>query len=108
MTAFSGIQSKPSSLKRTPFNQTAARFLPLDYKARSAPGRQNRFNLISLLFVRNHNFIAGPGQYRIAGFADENLRRAVVEGGKKPPFNVASLRRLDMARRDEFNMPGER
>jgi hypothetical protein len=29
-----------------------------------------------------------------------------VEGGKKPPFNVASVRRLNMARKDEFNTPG--
>lgn len=85
MSAFSGTQSKPSSLKRTPFNQTSARFVSVDYKARSAPG---------------------PGQYRIPGFADENLRKAVVEGGKKPPFNIASIRRLNMAKKDEFNMPG--
>ncbi|CAF3141392.1 unnamed protein product [Rotaria socialis] len=85
MTAFNGSQSKPTSLKRNPFNQTSARFVNLDYKVRSAPG---------------------PGQYRIPGFADENLRRAVVEGGKKPPFNIASVRRLNMARKDEYNTPG--
>ncbi len=85
MTAFNSSQSKPTSLKRNPFNQTSARFVALDYKVRSAPG---------------------PGQYRIPGFADENLRKAVVEGGKKPPFNVASVRRLNMARKDEFNAPG--
>lgn len=85
MSAFNNTQSKPSSLKRNPFNQTSARFVTVDYKVRSAPG---------------------PGQYRIPGFADENLRKAVVEGGKKPPFNVASVRRLNMARKDEFNTPG--
>ncbi|CAF3707078.1 unnamed protein product [Rotaria sordida] len=85
MTAFNAIQSKPTSLKRNPFNQTSARFIGLDYKVRSAPG---------------------PGQYRIPGFADENLRKAVVEGGKKPPFNVASIRRLNMTRKDEYNTPG--
>jgi hypothetical protein len=85
MSAFSNTQSKPTSLKRNPFNQTSARFVTIDYKVRSAPG---------------------PGQYRIPGFADENLRKAVVEGGKKPPFNVASVRRLNMTRKDEFNTPG--
>jgi hypothetical protein len=86
MTAFNASQSKPSSLKRNPFNQTSARFVTVDYKVRSAPG---------------------PGQYRIPGFADENLRKAVVEGGKKPPFNIASVRRLNMASKDEFNTPGK-
>ena len=86
MSAFNTSQSKPSSLKRNPFNQTSARFVSIDYKARSAPG---------------------PGQYRIPGFADENLRRAVVENGKKPPFNVASVRGLNMARKDEYNAPGK-
>lgn len=86
MTAFNATQSKPSSLKRNPFNQTAARFVGQDYKARSAPG---------------------PGQYRIPGFADENLRKAVVEGGKKPPFNIASVRRLNMTKKDEYNTPGK-
>ncbi|CAF0962416.1 unnamed protein product [Adineta ricciae] len=85
MSAFNTSQSKPSSLKRNPFNQTSARFVSIDYKARSAPG---------------------PGQYRIPGFADENLRKAVVENGKKPPFNVASVRGLNMARKDEYNAPG--
>lgn len=86
LTAFHGTQSKPTSLKRNPFNQTSARFVSTDYKARSAPG---------------------PGQYRIPGFADESLRKAVVEGGKKPPFNVASARRWNMTRKEEFNTPGE-
>jgi hypothetical protein len=86
MTAFNASQSKPSSLKRNPFNQTSARFVTVDYKVRSAPG---------------------PGQYRIPGFADENLRKAVVEGGKKPPFNIASVRRLNMASKDEFNTLGK-
>ena len=85
LTAFNDSQSKPTSLKRNPFNQTSARFIGTDYKVRSAPG---------------------PGQYRIPGFADENLRKAVVEGGKKPPFNIASVRRLNMTRKDEFNTPG--
>jgi hypothetical protein len=85
MTAFNNTQAKPTSLKRNPFNQTSARFVTVDYKIRSAPG---------------------PAQYRIPGFADENLRKAVVEGGKKPPFNIASVRRLNMTRKDEFNTPG--
>lgn len=85
MTAFNSTLSKPTSLKRNPFNQTSARFIETDYKARSAPG---------------------PGQYRIPGFAEENLRKALVEGGKKPPFNIASIRRLNMTKKDEFNTPG--
>ncbi|CAF1535012.1 unnamed protein product [Adineta steineri] len=85
MTAFNSTQSKPTSLKRNPFNQTSARFVNIDYKVRSAPG---------------------PAQYRISGFTDENLRKAVVDGGKKPPFNVASVRGLTMIRKDEYNKPG--
>ncbi|CAM2711420.1 unnamed protein product [Rotaria socialis] len=85
VTAFSSIFNKPTSLKRTPFNQTAARFLSFDYKSSSAPG---------------------PGQYRISSFADDNLRRAVLEGGKKPPFNVASMRRLMITRNDASQTPG--
>ncbi|CAF1227660.1 unnamed protein product, partial [Didymodactylos carnosus] len=84
LTAFNSTLSKPTSLKRNPFNQTSVRF-DKDYKSRSAPG---------------------PGQYRIAGFADENLRKAVVEGGKKPPFNVASMRRFNLTKNDEFSTPG--
>jgi len=86
LTAFNNTQSKPTSLKRNPFNQTSARFVSVDYKIRSAPG---------------------PGQYRIPGFADENLRKAVVESGKKPPFNIASVRGLNMTRKDEYNSPGK-
>ena len=85
MTAFNSTLTKPTSLKRNPFNQTSARFIGTDYKARSAPG---------------------PGQYRIPGFADENLRKALVDGGKKPPFNIASVRRLTMTKKEEFNTPG--
>lgn len=85
LTAFNNSLTKPTSLKRIPFNQSAARFIPFDYKTSSAPG---------------------PGQYRIAGFTDENLRRAVVEGGKKPPFNVTSTRQLQILRKDDFNTPG--
>lgn len=73
-------------MKRIPFNQTAARFSSFDYKSSHAPG---------------------PGQYRIASFADQNLRRAIYESGKKPPFNVASMRQLVMTRRDDPEMPGK-
>ncbi len=86
MTAFNASLTKPTSFKQTPFNQTAARFIASDYKSRNGPG---------------------PGQYRISGFADENLRRAFIESGKKPPFNVASIRRLNITRKDEFNTPGK-
>jgi len=86
LTAFNTSQTKPTSLKRTPFNQTTARFISNDYKSRNEPG---------------------PGQYHIYGFADENLRQAIVEEGIKPPFNVASVRQLNMARKDEFYRPGK-
>ena len=59
----------------------------MDYKSRAEPG---------------------PGQYHISGFADESLRRAVIEDGKKPPFNIASVRRLNMARKDDFYTPGQK
>ena len=57
-----------------------------DYKARTEPG---------------------PGQYRIPGFTDESLRRALIEDGKKPPFNVATTRRFNITRKDEFYTPGK-
>jgi len=86
MTAFNTSQTKPTSFKRIPFNQTTARFISYNYKSRSEPG---------------------PGQYRINGFTDENLRRAILQEGKKPPFNVASVRQLNMTRKDEFYTPGK-
>ena len=87
LTTFSTIQTKPTNLKKTPFNQTSARFLSFDYKQSSAPG---------------------PGQYHLSSFTDENLRRGVVESGKKPPFNVNSIRRLELISKDESNRPGKR
>ncbi|UJR37251.1 hypothetical protein I4U23_029960 [Adineta vaga] len=85
LSIFNSSQIKPTSIKRVPFNQTTARFVSPNYKSRSLPG---------------------PAQYRIAGFADENLRQTGRENGKKPPFNVSSMRRLNMVSKDETNKPG--
>lgn len=85
LSAFHDTQTKPTSFKQAPFNQTAARFVNNDYKLRSEPG---------------------PGQYRMTSFADQNLRRAVVDSGRKPPFNVATLRRLNMTKKDDIITPG--
>ena len=85
LNAFNNIQSRTTSLRRNPFNQTSTRFHSVDYKSRYAPG---------------------PGQYQIPSFADDNLRRAVVENGRKPPFNVAAVRRYTLVRKDQPDMPG--
>ena len=85
LNAFSSIQSRTTSLRRNPFNQTEARFHSVDYKSRYAPG---------------------PGQYRIPAFTEDNFRRAVIEQGRKPPFNVAAVRRYTLVRKDQPNMPG--
>ncbi|CAF1351377.1 unnamed protein product [Adineta ricciae] len=85
LSIFNSSQVKPTTIKQVPFNQTTSRFVSPNYRTRSLPG---------------------PAQYRIAGFADENLRQAVKKNGKKPPFNVASVRRFNMAPKDETERPG--
>lgn len=83
--AFSSLQSRTTSLRRNPFNQTSARFDKSEFKSRYAPG---------------------PGQYRIPAFTDESFRRALIEHGRKPPFNVAAVRRYTLVRKDQPDMPG--
>ncbi len=82
---FTTSQTKSTNSKQIPFNQTTPRFVSLN-KSRSMPG---------------------PSQYRITAFTDDNLRRATIENGKKPPFNVASIRRFNILRKDEYNTPGK-
>jgi hypothetical protein len=86
LNAFNDIQSKTSSFKRNPFNQSSTRFASPSQKARNAPG---------------------PTRYHLPSFAEENLRRAVIEEGRKPPFNVAAVRRFTMIRKDTANTPGK-
>ncbi len=61
-TAFNIAQSKLTKLKRNPFNQTSVNFDTPDYKVRSG---------------------LGPAQYRISVYAKGNLRKSIVEDGKK-------------------------
>ena len=85
LNAFNDSQSKTTSFKRNPFNQTSTRFASPSQKARNVPG---------------------PTRYHLPSFTEENLRRAVIEDGRKPPFNVAAVRRFTMIRKDAVNMPG--
>ncbi|CAF0774130.1 unnamed protein product [Adineta steineri] len=85
LSIFNSSQTKPTSIKRVPFNQTTARFVSTNYKSRSLPG---------------------PAQYHIPTFTDENTRRVAMDHGKKPPFNVAAVRRFNILPKDETNRPG--
>lgn len=85
-TALTSLQ-KVHSLKKTPFLQSAARFEPLNsYKSRSAPG---------------------PGQYRIGGFAEESLRRAIIESRRRPGFGQSSTRAFSMSKKDYTPGPAQ-
>ena len=77
---------KLHSLKRTPFLQSSVRFEADNiYKVRSAPG---------------------PGQYRINGFAEDILRKAIIDSRRKPGFNQSEPRKFSLTRKDEYYKPG--
>ena len=82
-TAMSTLQ-KVHGLKKTPFSQSSTRF-DGPIQTRSAPG---------------------PGQYRINGFAEENLRRAIIESRRKPAFGQSEERKYNLTKKDEFSIPG--
>ncbi len=48
----------------------------------------------------------GPGQYRINGFAEDILRKAIIDSRRKPGFNQSAPRKFSLARKDEYNKPG--
>lgn len=48
----------------------------------------------------------GPGEYKIAGFAEDNLRRAIVESRRKPAFGQSAPRKFNLAKKDEYATPG--
>jgi len=74
------------SLKKTPFAQSSVRFEADNVlKVRSAPG---------------------PGQYRIPGFAEENLRKSIIDAKRKPAFGQSAVRKFDLAGKDELTKPG--
>jgi hypothetical protein len=84
-TAFTSLQ-KVHGLKKTPFSQSSVRFeIDNVYKVRSAPG---------------------PGQYRLNGFAEDNLRKAIIESRRKPAFGQTEARKFNLAKKDEYNTPG--
>jgi hypothetical protein len=70
----------------TPFMQSSARFESSNaYKQASQPG---------------------PGHYKIVGFAEESLRRAIVDVRKKPAFGQSASRSLSLAKKDSYYSPG--
>jgi hypothetical protein len=74
------------SLKKTPFAQSSVRFKSDGiYKSKSAPG---------------------PGQYRIPGFAEENLRKSIIDASRKAPFGNSEQRKFELARKDQLLTPG--
>jgi hypothetical protein len=78
--------SRLKSLKKTPFAQSSVRFESDNIlKVRSAPG---------------------PGQYRIPGFAEENLRKSIIDAKRKPAFGQSAVRKFDLADRDTVAKPG--
>ncbi len=80
-TALSSL-NKIKGMKNTPFSQSTIRF---DSPSKSAPG---------------------PGQYKIPGFADENLRKILINGSSKPAFGQSSIRKFNQTKRDEYLTPG--
>jgi hypothetical protein len=48
----------------------------------------------------------GPGQYRINGFAEDILRKAIIDSRRKPGFNQSAPRKFSLAKKDEYNKPG--
>jgi hypothetical protein len=75
---------KIKGMKNTPFLQSSIRFGDHS-QARSAPG---------------------PGQYKIIGFADDNLRKMLMNGTSKPGFGQSSIRKFNLTKRDEYLTPG--
>lgn len=83
-TAFASMQ-KVNSLKKTPFMQSSVRFESLNsYKSKSAPG---------------------PGQYRLAGFAEECLRKAIIESRRRPAFGQTAERSFSLVAKKDMT-PG--
>ncbi len=76
--------NKIKGMKNTPFAQSSTRFGSTN-QSRSAPG---------------------PGQYKIPGFADENLRKILINGSSKPGFGQSSIRKFNQTKRDEYITPG--
>lgn len=67
--------------------QSSARFETMNtYKSRSAPG---------------------PGQYRINGFAEDNLRRAIIESRRKPAFGQSSERKFNLSKKEPTPGPAQ-
>lgn len=78
--------NKLAGLKKTPFLQSSTRFEINDlYKARSAPG---------------------PGQYRINGFSEEIMKKALIEANRKPAFGQSAQRKFNLTKKEEYNTPG--
>jgi hypothetical protein len=55
------------------------------YKAKSAPG---------------------PGQYRINGFTEHILRKAIIDSRRKPGFGQSAPRKFSLAKKEEYYKPG--
>lgn len=78
--------NKLSGLKKTPFLQSSTRFEGDEFsKARSAPG---------------------PGQYRLNGFSEEIMKKALIEANRKPAFGQSAQRKFNLTKKEEFNAPG--
>ncbi|CAF1031534.1 unnamed protein product [Brachionus calyciflorus] len=85
-SALSSLQ-KVHSLKKTPFLQSSSRFNSMSaHLVRSAPG---------------------PGQYRINGFAEDNLRKAIVDSRRKPAFGQSAPRKFDLSQKEEVPGPAQ-
>ncbi len=45
-------------------------------------------------------------QYRINGFSEEIMKRALIEANRKPAFGQSSQRKFNLTKKEEFNTPG--
>jgi hypothetical protein len=75
-------------LKRTPFSQSSVRFVNND----------NGNNTMKIYSTTKS--APGPGQYKITGFAEESLRKSIIDVNRKPAFGQSSIRTFDLTKKD--------
>ena len=63
------------------------------------------FEIVRFSFSKSRS-APGPGQYRICGFAEENLKKAIIDSNRKPAFGQSSERKFSIAKKDGSSMPG--
>ncbi|KAL5018397.1 hypothetical protein ScPMuIL_004119 [Solemya velum] len=78
------VTKRITGLKRSPFGQTAVRFVPEPHIKKTP----------------------GPGSYNIVGMGSESMRKAYIESTRRGVFGTTSVRTEPMTKRDEVEVPG--